>query len=513
MGSKMYVKVLLILLIFSALISVQHGFANIDYLPNQSAEYHRTISRNAATDAADIVNYNPAGTVFLRDGLYINAGNQIVPKLDYIITYQGQEYKSEKPVWLLPDLYAVYKKGNIAFFGAFNVPAGGGSVNYKSGVPMMPMYVSLVKEAAIPIIQDQAAQELDTFPIIGALFTYESALEEVQNNVDLSGTTVTWDGGAIEGSSMYLAGTVGMAVKPMDALSLSLSVRVMYALNTYKGYSAYIIDPIASGSGLYGPTVANGINDAENETERVELDASTSALGFGKIIGLDVRPFQLFGIKAFNLESLLVGLRFEDATVLKFKEKVNDGKDFAGMFVDGRKTNRDLPMLIAAGVHYDIMSWLSASVSFTYYFLKMADNAEDTAEDVNVYDDDYGNPFDVSFGIEYKPFNWLKFGTGYQYTNTTGNKNTYNDLEFSLSCHTVGVGVAYKPLQDLTLNAGFSATIFAKQKEVTGQEAFQKKILAVGLGAEYVFFTGSNVDNTQDRKKDEKRKPMDMRLR
>jgi hypothetical protein len=51
-------------------------FANIDNLSNMSAEWIRTGNRNAATDAADIVVYNPGGITELPDGFQVNIGNQ-----------------------------------------------------------------------------------------------------------------------------------------------------------------------------------------------------------------------------------------------------------------------------------------------------------------------------------------------------------------------------------------------------------------------------------------------------
>ena len=60
------------------------SFAQHDNLSNLSAEWVRTPARNAATDASDIVVYNPAGLVKLNNGFHINLGNQI-KKLNFKI--------------------------------------------------------------------------------------------------------------------------------------------------------------------------------------------------------------------------------------------------------------------------------------------------------------------------------------------------------------------------------------------------------------------------------------------
>ena len=59
-------KGLVLLCMLGLVLSSTALFAgSIDWLSNQSAEYIMTLNRNAATDSADSVNYNPAGTVFL----------------------------------------------------------------------------------------------------------------------------------------------------------------------------------------------------------------------------------------------------------------------------------------------------------------------------------------------------------------------------------------------------------------------------------------------------------------
>ncbi len=40
---------------------------------NLSADYIRTLNRNAATDMADAAAFNPAGTAMMQDGLYVKA--------------------------------------------------------------------------------------------------------------------------------------------------------------------------------------------------------------------------------------------------------------------------------------------------------------------------------------------------------------------------------------------------------------------------------------------------------
>ena len=65
----------------------------IDNKTNWSAEYIRTLNRNAATDSADIVMYNPAGVMKMADGFYGNVSAQYIAK-DYNNQINGVDFDS-----------------------------------------------------------------------------------------------------------------------------------------------------------------------------------------------------------------------------------------------------------------------------------------------------------------------------------------------------------------------------------------------------------------------------------
>ncbi|UCD86688.1 MAG: hypothetical protein JSV01_02615, partial [Desulfobacterales bacterium] len=91
-------KRLLVFLCVSALVlavATPLLAGGIDNKHNFSAEYARTLNRNAATDSADGVAYNPGGTVKMEDGFYINLTGQYAFK-DYSNTFNGTEYDSDE---------------------------------------------------------------------------------------------------------------------------------------------------------------------------------------------------------------------------------------------------------------------------------------------------------------------------------------------------------------------------------------------------------------------------------
>jgi long-chain fatty acid transport protein len=103
----------------------------IDNKTNWSAEYVRTLNRNAATDSADIVMYNPAGVMKMGDGFYGNLSVQYILK-DYNNKINGVDFDQDEPS-AIPGLFLLYKQDRWAgFFGLSNV-LGGGKVDFEDG--------------------------------------------------------------------------------------------------------------------------------------------------------------------------------------------------------------------------------------------------------------------------------------------------------------------------------------------------------------------------------------------
>jgi long-chain fatty acid transport protein len=121
-----------ILSLVTVLFSVTSGFAGgIVNRQCQSVEYLRTFSRNGATDAADIVYYNPAGIMEMDNGTRLNVSGTHTNK-EYANTIGRDRYVSDLPS-LGPAFYALHKKDQWAVFGGFNIPGGGGEVEFDRG--------------------------------------------------------------------------------------------------------------------------------------------------------------------------------------------------------------------------------------------------------------------------------------------------------------------------------------------------------------------------------------------
>ncbi|MBW2321629.1 MAG: hypothetical protein JRF31_12510 [Deltaproteobacteria bacterium] len=84
---KLFVSLCVAGLIVSSASSLFAG--GIENKHNWSAEYVRTLNRNAATDSADAVVYNPAGVMKMEDGFYLNLRPVCTQRLfEYISWYR-----------------------------------------------------------------------------------------------------------------------------------------------------------------------------------------------------------------------------------------------------------------------------------------------------------------------------------------------------------------------------------------------------------------------------------------
>ncbi len=415
--------------------------SNIDYLTNRSVNYIRNFARNPATDGADLVSYNPAGLVFLDEGFHISFGNQFLLK-DYTIdavpfwdTSSVATYESTEPTLFLPDLYAVYRTGDWALFGAFTVPAGGGSLDYTDGLYVMPL------------LETGFQQAIHMSPYYFALMSE----------------------GNIKATSQYLAGTVGASFAASDMFSFALAGRYTSAKKVYEGQADFTI---------FFPD-STGVPAPVGTSSRV-LDVEKTATGFNGIISVDVVP----------VENLNIALRYETSTPLDFETSVTENGWAAAFLpdssfaVEGFKQRRDLPAILAGGVSYQFAPAIKMSTTFNYYFV------EDAAEDsLNGIDDDYKNGLDIGIGIDYQISPTILAGISFLRSDLGGSDSTYTDLEYNLNYNAIGGGIRYSVTDNfaLTLAGGHN---FYEEGQGSGSFedcTYNKSVTYFGLGAEVSF--------------------------
>lgn len=114
---------------------------------NQSAQYVRTLNRNASLEL-DAVFYNPAGLTKLDNGFYAYFSNQSIFQVKGIdanysdVTMNNTNFEGNTGVWFYPNIYLALKKDKFALSAGLMPIGGGGSAEYKDGLPSFEKVVA-----------------------------------------------------------------------------------------------------------------------------------------------------------------------------------------------------------------------------------------------------------------------------------------------------------------------------------------------------------------------------------
>lgn len=449
------------LLILSLIASANAFAGSIDYLAQQDAEYfaHPSMIGKIGVSGAY---YNPAGTVFLEDGLYVQLNSQTLLKNYEMDTHYmsdkipGGSHESDHPTLFVPSIQIVKKEGDRSYFLHAGAAAGGGKVKYDNGI--------------------------SAFEVIGA--GIDSSLAK-----PLGGSVEYLGGSTVNGSSYYFNTTFGMAQKINSKFSVAGGVRVMYVTRELNGSADYNLTTQKLGNGNI----------------HVDIDSERTGWGVGGVIGFNYQPTDRLNI-GFKYESE-VHLNLDADGKVDVYSKNNEifnkyplpkefgGKPIAGTIqhsleneavikewlVDG---NRNLPAMMALGVSYQLTDRITLLTSGNYYFIKDANTD-------NPYDH-YDNGYEVSVGVDYKLNDKWTLMAGYQYTDTGANEHTYKDTDYALDADMYGAGVKYTPDETKEFLISYAYVDYKNGTAVDGKTGaktttFKKQVDAIALSATFKF--------------------------
>ncbi len=403
---------------------------------NQSADYMRTLNRNAATDYADIASYNPAGIMQMANGLY--------GKLD--VMYFDKDYSNDVPGFgtldqnepsIIPGLFTIYKQDKWAGFFAFTVPAGGGELNYKDGNART---VALASGVAAGANARLAAGGAPSF------FFYDQI-----------------DPGEIEvKQSTVLGFTVGASYALSDAWSVAVGTRYSRGVREFDGQvTISATNPLNLGGGQLNPDLTPSINLQE------EAD------GWAGILGVNFTPNDKFS----------TALTFISNTKMDYNMDVN--RDTLGIapalgFADGSNRRIDIPALLGFGASYRFLPELKVDLNYTYYFEKYAT--------IDTYDNE-GDSWDLGISAEYTFNPQWKASVGYLMTeiNVSDNQQINEPEEPKLDANTLAGGLVWSPIPDLALTLGGAYVMYDEVEDDNGIE-YDKTVWNASVGVQYRFF-------------------------
>ena len=391
---------------------------SLDNLSNQSAKWLMTTSRNASVDGADTVQYNPAGTAWLSEGLHFDASGQTLFKhysnkdvrvgdfsgvavpLSPLLSRPAETLNQDQRTPILPNVYLVYNlgkagPGKLAAYMQAGIVAGGGELKYENGTAGT------------------------TFLLTGLSAGTGGALGKINSQ-------------EFNASSVYYGVGVGASYAfPGDKVSVSIGGRAVMAKRNFDLTATYSAQQTLNGKYEYNAT------------------------GFTPIIGINVKPNKDFTLAA----------RFEAPTALEFKyEQKELGGTLASIATgvlknagieDGKKFHQDLPAVIGLGADYRINDKWTVDLSGTLYLLSNADlgSVYDNGGEADKINNYFGTGYEVGFGAKYKVLENLKLGAGAMYTESGAKEKYLNDTRTALNAS------ANPMLDSITLGAGATQTV------------------------------------------------------
>jgi long-chain fatty acid transport protein len=400
---------------------------SVDNRNNNSADYIRDLSRNAAIAGADASIYNPAGTVRLDDGLTISLSNQTVAKYN---AHDLQPSATSKPVAFKSDIvspfyptgFAVYKRGDWSGFAAFSFPGGGGELEYEKGS--------------------------------ATTFLLQTNLQTQNLNADAYLR------------SIYYGFTLGGAYAPRPWVSASLAARTIYArtdinVDAGEGSSIKYIDHMEEAQGYSG--VAG--------LDFFPLPELTLALRYEAAVPLEWEVQR----SSLNLEGVIK----DQTTRRDYVQRVR-----ASLRESGTKFDRDLPAVLGLGAGYRLHPTLRASLSMNIYFNSMAD--WDGKEDQ--HDDGYEVAGGLEYASDRLP---LKLSLSGQYTLTGADQAVYQIENPALNSYSIGLGGRYGIGRSFGVTLGWTGNFALEDQAdfpPFPSADLKKQVMVYALGLDYHLF-------------------------
>ncbi len=481
---------------------------------NQSAAWARYFSRYSTTEI-DAVYFNPAGLTKMNDGFHFSLNNQSIFQTwtisNDLSILNSSEFIGDVKAPFFPSLYGSYKTGKLAISFGVNPIGGGGSAEFKSGIPSVELGIASMPAA------------MAALGATGA-YSYSSSLE---------------------GKSVYFGFQLGLSYEISDMLSVYVGGRYVTANNTYVGSITDVslatastpltnasvtananlfqgggdaMQPIIDGGGatltftqlealsiitpaeraqMEGGLLALGIPQAQIDVMELQqsqgayygaattmytaadaladqkLDTEQSGSGFTPIIGVNL---------SFMEDRLNIGLKYELKTKLELTNKTTFDivTDAAGntMFPDGAVVNADMPALLTGGLTFRLTDAFELSGGFEYYFDQDVnwDGREDDLE---------SNMYNITFSAQYNVSEKFLLSGSYGYAKTGATDDYQSDLSFSLSSSSIGFGGAYNINENIQVNLGY-VMVFYQDHEVPATDyttiyAKETKIFAAGV--------------------------------
>lgn len=534
------VKLACLVIALTAGIAAQAG--GILTNTNQSVAFLRNPARDAAI-GLDGVYSNPAGVIFLGDGLHLGFNWQYAHQTRTIesqnqlfklgLKNNGQDTKTFEGVAnapIIPSLQAAYNKGNWSFQFNFSVPGGGGKCEFDKGIGSFETAVGGIASRLIGV---------------------SSAINSQISALGASVPTVTgYDvDGYMKGKQYYFGLQVGAARKIGEHLSVYGGLRLLYGTASYEarltnirvmngtqgmtlpeyfeGITGGLMDAGNKISAL-GQQVQDGIGQYVNaymaagmtreqamqqpkvqelvaqgqelQTKGAQLQATADQL---KASGETLAPYS----KGVNLKSdqtgwgiaPIIGIdyktgSFNFAAKYEFKTRMRMKNDSdleeasviaaTNKYVNGTSVPEDAPALLALGAQWSITDNVRLNAGYHHFFDKSAHWYEHSEKLLD------GGTNEYLGGAEWDINKRLQVSGGVQLTRYGLTDEYMNDMSFVVNSWTFGLGAGYKVSDKVKINVAYFQTNYEHYDMNTPEQ--NMPALGVSIPAGKNSFTRTN---------------------
>ncbi len=460
-------SVVLVVLLVTADVTASMILSEEGMSPSRSADYVRTQSRNASTEA-DAVNYNPAGLSLLQSGgifLIVNSVNLYTRKDDSINMWGTQGRNSfNRIVSALPSQYQssgrylstlatatptnlsfIFKRENWAIFADVSALRGQPGATYTQGSSTMDRLLV----AYNTVLATRFSRELMT----------------------VYSTT------SMKRREFHIGATVGASYAFIDQLSASLSLRYINVnANTRITQTPYV-------------AMQTGYVLANEYQVPMSIDTDVSGNGMGIILGIDYKPLENLVLAArldYYPPMVLIKKtnRFIANPVIAQSGQLNEfcdgvwplvlndrlnggyvGNIFNIALMDpryrksiGNKVKATYPMSLSMGLSWRIIPALKvdSSADLTFPRARDLDGRERNWNTVG---------YRLGQSIEWSVVPWASISAGYSYNDFGLRRDKLTEYDDLLSSHTVGAGCSLKPWDFLAISVGGSYSIFGRVRQ------------------------------------------------
>lgn len=389
---------------------------------NQSVDFVRNFAQDASTTNSAVY-YNPAGTAFAEDGLYVSAHSQTVWQTREIETDKFGDYEGKSFVPVMPSLMVNWHHSDFAVSGGFYIIGGGGEAKFNDGLPMIDGMLSQV-------ISARAAADTT------------GQMQQLMSAYKISDPTTLFDAKFV-GKQYVYAWQLGFGYRFLENFSAYLGLRLNYAYSSYEGSMKASKKAQDVASQLPAKT-AQQLNGMLTQTL---LNCEQTGFGFTPIASL-----------GFNYKRFSAGIKYEHNTSIEMESETDEINSLVAkslpQFADGAKSDNDLPGYLSVGFSFAWTDFFRTGIGYHHYFDKFADYANDKDEDLD------GDENEFVFGVEFDIASPLTISASVQRTMYGISDDYISDLSFVTDSWSVGGGIALRLTRNVQFQVGYMETIY-----------------------------------------------------